>query len=398
MKQSNQKYELMAPAGNFACLNAALNAGADSVYFGLGEFNMRASADNFKIKDLPKIKELCDEKKAKAYLALNTIIYDNELKKIEEVIKKAKKYVDGIICWDFAVIELCVKNKIPVHISTQASVSNIESARFFKALGAKSITLARELNLRQIKEISRLIPVCCFAHGALCASVSGRCFTSQLLHNKSANRGECRHPCRKQYNVCDNEGNTLRVENNLIFSAKDLCTLPFIDKMKSSGIKIFKIEGRNRDAEYVSVVVKQYRKALDKKLSAQEINQSIHELKKVYNKGFSSGFFLGVPTPDDFSKAENSHATEKKQFIGKITKYFPKQKVAAVYLNTGRLRLGDEIYVIGKRTGVFRHKIESMEINRKKVSEVSKGQYVGIKMPLCFKNDDVYLIKAAKKD
>lgn len=231
-------FELLAPAGNFAMLVTAINAGADAVYFGLKEFSMRTK--NFSFKDLDKINEICKSRKIKKYLTLNTIIYDNELKKLEEIIRQVKGKIDAIICWDLAVIRLCNKYKIPFHVSTQASVSNSESAKFYKKLGAKRIILARELNLKQIKEISKIIDVECFAHGAMCVAVSGRCFTSQFLFNKSANRGKCLHPCRRSYLVKDlQEGYELKVENNKILSAKDLCTLPFIEKLKKSKNKIF---------------------------------------------------------------------------------------------------------------------------------------------------------------
>jgi len=387
-----KKYELLAPAGNFPMLVTAVNAGADAVYFGLKEFSMRATAKNFTIKDLDKIQKICKPKKVKKYLTLNTIIYNNELEKIEKIIKKIKGKVDAIICWDLAVIQLCKKYKIPFHISTQASISNIESAKFYKKLGAKRIILARELNLKQIKEISKIIDVECFAHGAMCVAVSGRCFTSQFLFNKSANRGECLHPCRRSYIVKDNEGNELKIENSKILSAKDLCTLSFIEKMKKAGIKSFKIEGRNRDPRYVETVVKIYKKALDKKLTKQEIQQGLKELKKVYNKGFSSGFYLGLPTSDDFSKTEHSSATEKKHFVGKVIHYFTKKGVAAIKL-VSELKLGDEIIIIGKTTGLKKSKIKHIEINKNSVQKAKKGNEIGLKLPLVRKNDEIYIIK-----
>ncbi len=390
-----QKYELLAPAGSFATLVAAVNAGADAVYFGLKEFSMRATAKNFSIKDLDKIEKICEPKGVKKYLTLNTIVYNNEIRKLERIIKQVKNKVDAIICWDMAVINLCRKYKIPFFISTQASVSNAEAANFYKKLGAKRIILARELNLRQIKEIVKSVPgieIECFAHGALCVSVSGRCFTSQFLFNKSANRGECLHPCRRSYIVRDDEGNELRVKNNKIFSAKDLCTLPFIEKIKKAGIKCFKIEGRNRDARYVDVVVRTYRKALDKKLSKKEVEESLKELKKVYNKGFSSGFYLGTPTSDDFSNIENSASSEKKHFVGKVSHYYPKIGVAAIKL-VSELKLGDEIVVIGKKTGIITSKVEHIEINKKSIKKTKKGDEIALKLPQVRKNDEVYIIK-----
>jgi len=388
-----KKYELLAPAGNFAMLVTAINAGADAVYFGLSDFTMRAGAKNFTIKDLGKIGKICKPKRVKQYITLNSIIYDDELNKLEETIKKIKGKVDAVICWDLATIELCRKHKIPFFISTQASVSNSKVAEFYKKLGAKRIILARELNLQQIKNIAKIIDIECFAHGAMCVAVSGRCFTSQFLFNKSANRGKCLHPCRRSYIVKDTqEGYELEVENDKIFSAKDLCTLPFIEQMKKAGIRSFKIEGRNRDPRYVETVIRIYRKALDKKLSKQEIEELMQELKKVYNKGFSSGFYLGLPTSDDFSKIEHSAATEKKQFVGKIIKYYPKINVAAIKLSS-ELKTGDNIVIIGDETGLVKSKIEKIEIKKQSVSEAKKGQEIGIKiLQKVRKNDDVYLL------
>ncbi|MFA5061350.1 MAG: U32 family peptidase [Candidatus Pacearchaeota archaeon] len=389
------KYELLAPVGNFAMLHSALEAGADAVYFGLQEFNMRDSAKNFRIRNLNKIKRICENypKKPKIYLTLNTIIYDKELRKIEEILKKVKGKIDAVICWDFSVINLCKKYKIPFHISTQASVSNSDSAKFFKNLGAERIVLARELNLKQIKKISKIIPVECFIHGAMCVSVSGRCFASQFVHNLSANRGKCAHPCRREWKITDDTGNELKLSNNRVMSAKDLCTLPFIEKMKKAGIKSFKIEGRNRSPEYVSKIVSVYRKALDKKLSTEEISKSIKELKKVYNRGLSPGFYIRPPTSEDFSSSENGEQTESKVFIGKIEKYWPKSEAASVRIFNNGLKIGKEVYIISKNAPIKRTKIESIEFEGEKINGAKKGESVGISLPKCFKGDEIYLIK-----
>jgi len=393
-KTNKPKIELLSPAGDFRSLIAAVEAGADAVYFGLQDFNMRDAARNFKISDLTKMRKFCNltsGKKVKMYLTLNTIVYDNELKQIENVIKKAKGKIDAIICWDLSVIQLCRKYKIPFHISTQASVSNLSSAEFYKKLGAERIILARELNLNQIKEISKIIDVEIFIHGAMCVSVSGRCFASQFLHCKSANRGQCRHPCRKAYKVIDDEGNELTVENSRIFSAKDLCTLPFIEKLKKAGVVAFKIEGRNREPEYVSAVTKVYRKALDKKLSKEEIKTGLEELEKVYNREFSSGFYLKTPTSDDFTKYEHGSGKQTKKFIATVNHYWKKIGVAAIFMNADKLKLEDEIIVSGKTT-FFQTKVKDMEINHKKIQEALKGQQVALKLPLCREGDEVYLV------
>lgn len=391
MVKAKNNPELLCPAGDFPSLKAAVDAGADAVYFGLQDFNMRDSAKNFSISDLKQINTVCG-KKVKKYLTLNVIIYDSEIKKIENVIKKVKGKVDAIICWDLSVIQLCKKYKIPFHVSTQASVSNESSARFYKKLGAERIVLARELNLSQIKKISKIIPVEIFAHGAMCVSVSGRCFTSQFLHCRSANRGQCTHPCRRAYIIKDEEGNELKLENNRVMSAKDLCTLPFIEKMKKSGITAFKIEGRNRNPDYVSTVTKVYREALDTKLTKKRTEELLEELKRVYNRGFSSGFYLGLPTTDDFSSSEDGEQTESKQIIGRVEKYWPKISVAAIKLFAYSLKVGDEIFIIGEKTGIKRVKVESMQVNHNSVSRAEKGQEVGIKVPECRLGDSVYLI------
>jgi len=389
------KPELLAPAGDFECLVTAINAGADAVYFGIQDFNMRARAKNFKISDLPKIKKLCNQnpkKEVKKYLTLNTIIYDSELKKTEKIIKQVKPYVNAIICSDLSIMMFCRKYKIPFHVSTQCSISNSKTAEFYKKLGAERAVLARELNIKQIKKISKILPIEIFAHGAMCVAVSGRCFMSQFLFNQSANRGKCIQPCRRPYTITDDQGKSLRITNHHVLSAKDLCTLPFIEKLKKAGITSFKIEGRSREPEYIDAVVRVYKKALDKKLTKQEIKKGLIELNKIYTKGFSSGFLLKSPTSDDFSDVQHSKATQKKQFIGKISHYYKKLGVGLIKLNSGKLKLDDDILIMGKTTGLIRHKITSMQINKKEVKQVKKGQEVGIKFPLCRKNDELYLI------
>lgn len=389
-----KKYELLAPAGSMESLISAVENGADAVYFGLKEFSMRATAKNFSLNDLKKIEKICKPRKIKRYLTLNTVIYDSELKNLEKLIKKVKPLVDAIICWDLSVIQLCKKYKIPFHISTQASVSNMSSAEFYKSLGAERIVLARELNLTQIKKISKIVEIECFCHGAMCVSISGRCFTSQFLHCKFANRGECIHPCRKEYLIKDKEtGNELILQNNRVMSAKDLCTLPFIEKMKKAGIISFKIEGRNRSPEYVAMVVREYRRALDRRLSDKEIKDSLENLKKVYNRGFSEGFYLKMPTSDDFSFSENGEQTETKLYVGRVEKYWPRAGVAGIKMHHGKIKVSDEIYLIGRGSGAKRIKIERIEIENKSAESCKKGDFVGIKIPLAKKGDEIYLIK-----
>lgn len=389
------KYELLSPVGDFKMLYSAIAAGADAVYLGLKEFNMRDAAKNFKVADLTKIKKICQSspRNPKIYLTLNTIIYDNEINKIEKIFKKVKGKIDAIICWDLSVIKLCKKYRIPFHLSTQASVANSSSAEFYKKLGAERIVLARELNLKQIKKISKIVDIECFIHGAMCVSVSGRCFTSQFIHRLSANRGQCAHPCRRAWKIIDDANHELKLENDRVMSAKDLCTLPFIEKMKKAKILNFKIEGRNRSPEYVYAVTSAYRKALDKKLSHKEILELLNELKKVYNRGFSSGFYIRIPTNDDFSFSENGEQTEHKEFIGNVQKYWPKVKAAKIKLVQGKIKIGDEVYIVSNKASIQRVKIESIEIDRKKMPSAKKDDEIAILLPKCFKGDEIYFIK-----
>ena len=414
------KYELLAPVGNFRNLYAAIEAGADAVYFGVKGFNMRDAAKNFGVKDFKKIRKICEStcnsvhsrkgtapsvplegkvpsSSCKMYLTLNVVMYDSELARVEKIVKAAKGIVDAIICWDLAVIELCRKYGIPFHVSTQASVSNVSAAKFYKKLGAERVVLARELNLKQIAKIAKIIDVETFCHGAMCVAVSGRCFMSQYTHGLSANRGQCAQLCRRSWDIKDDSGNELKLENSRVMSAKDLCTLPFVGKMKTAGITSFKIEGRNRSPEYVYTVVGEYRKALDKKLSHAEIVSGIDNLKKVYHRGLSSGFYLKMPTADDFSFSENGEQKEKKVFVGKVYKYWPRAGVCSVKMNTGKLGVGDEVYLIGDGKAVERVVVKSIELEGKGVNSVKKGDDVGVDFGVKVRNGtEIYVIKKVK--
>ncbi len=413
---------LLAPAGSWPMLRASIRAGAEAVYFGLKDWNMRAFAQNFNSTELPKIVKFCHQHQTQAFLTINTIIYDDELQKIEKIINQAKQaQIDAIICWDPAVISLVKKNKIPVHISTQASVSNFEAIKFYHRLGAKSINLARECSLKQIKEIVKKIKkkrlgikVETFIHGAMCLSISGRCLLSQGMFKKSANRGECLHPCRRAYQVKNlDTGDELEVRNQYIFSPKDICALPILDKLIDSGISMFKIEGRNKNPEYAQIVTKVYREAIDfywqnktkkskakqefKKEWQEKQKQWLEELKKVYNRGFSTGFFLGTPTNDDFAVVSGSKAVEYKLYSGMVKNFYDKPRVAEVLIENKPLKIGDNILILGNKTGVFKQKITSMEINHQPVKEVKKGRRAGIKLEQkARKNDKVFIVKKRK--
>ncbi|HLC99240.1 MAG TPA: U32 family peptidase [Candidatus Nanoarchaeia archaeon] len=393
------KPELLSPVSDLVSLKAAIDAGADAVYFGLKELNMRITAKNFDLGQLRKVVKICHGRKVKAYLVLNTIIYSNELKRVNKIIEEAKKAkVDAVICWDASVIEEVRKAGIPLHISTQASVSNTEAARFYKKLGAKRIVLARELSLKQISEIRKKakIGVEVFVHGAMCVSVSGRCFMSQFVFGRSANRGDCLQPCRREYLIKDTEdGYELELGRNHVMSPKDLCALPFIEKLIEAKIDAFKIEGRARSPEYVKVVTECYREAIDayfeKKLTKQLKTKLMKKLETVYNRGFSSGFYLGKPI-NEWASPETK-ATEVKRFIGVVRNYYKKHSVAEIRLQAGGIKAGDRIMFQGPTTGVLEQKVSSMQVSHRKVSEAGKGKNAGVKIKgIVRKNDKVFVV------
>lgn len=392
--------ELLSPVQDFVCLRAAIDGGADAVYFGIKEFNMRANAKNLERKDLERVVNLCHKNKVKAYLTLNTIIYDHEINKVGKVLAKAKKCgVDAIIAWDFSVINEASRIKIPVHVSTQASIANFEALKTLKThfKNVKRVVLARELSLAQIKEIIKKlnkekinIGIETFVHGAMCVSVSGRCLLSQDIFGRSANRGDCLQPCRRKYLVKDiEEQHELVLGEEYVLSPKDLCALPFLDKLMKIGITSFKIEGRNKSPEYVKTVTEVYREAIDNPKADKA--KLMEKLKTVYNRDFSTGFYLGKPV-NEWTKAENSKATKKKVYVGVVTNFYKKLNVAEVKVEAYGIKIGDQIMFQGNKSGVFEQKIESMHINHKEVKYLNKGS-VGIK---CNKrarpNDKVFVI------
>ncbi|MFA5141624.1 MAG: U32 family peptidase [Candidatus Woesearchaeota archaeon] len=404
-KSKSHKCELLAPAGNREMLVAAIDAGCDSVYFGVKSFNMRVNAGNFSVSELPDVVKYCHAHKVKAYLTLNSIIYDNELAELDTVLKAAKSAkIDAIICWDMSVLRLAQKYKLDVHLSTQASVSNFEAVEYYAKLGVKRIILARELSLSQIKSITDQIikrklnvSIETFVHGAMCVAVSGRCFTSQFLFKRSANRGDCLQPCRRAYKVTDMEtGGEVKLDNNYVMSAKDLCALPFIDKLKDAGISAFKIEGRCRSPEYVKVVISAYRKAIDNALSEVQKKELIAKLKSVYNRKFSSGFYLGLPTNDDFTDIYGSAATYVKEYIGYVCNFYSKINVAEVNIESNGLKVGDHLMIIGPTTGVKEQKLSSIEINHHKIKSAKKGRHIAVKLNFLARiNDKVFVIRKA---
>jgi U32 family peptidase len=397
-----RKIELLSPVGNWEMLVAAVEAGANSVYLGIKGLNMRERANNFSIEDLKKITDYAHKNKVRVYLTVNTIIFDEELKIIKDILTAAKKAkVDAIICWDLAVISLCKKLKLEIHLSTQGSSSNAESIKLYKKLGVKRFVIARECSLEQVKDLSKKADIEVFAHGAMCVSVSGRCFLSQFLYGDktSANRGKCIQPCRRSYIVKDSETDKeLKIDNHYIMSPKDLCTLPFIEKLIKSNVKCLKIEGRARSPEYVKIVTEVYRRAIDsyysKKLDKTLKKKLMDKLKTVYNRGFSSGFYLGKPI-NEWTKDYGSRATKKKTYIGKITNFYKKISVAEIRINTGKVSIRDNILIIGPTTGVHEQKVSAIQIDKKKTPKsAKKGQVIGVKVSkVCRKNDKVYLFK-----
>lgn len=402
---------LLSPVGSFDMLVSAIDAGCNAVYLGIKGINMRERARNFTLSNLDKAVKYAHDRNVEVYLTLNTIIFDNEIKKIKKIIEKAKKLkVDGVIAWDLSVIKLAREKRIPVHLSTQASVSNIEAIKEYYKLGIKRFVLARELNLKQIKniiknskKISKDIEIETFVHGAMCVSLSGRCFISQFLYgNKtSANRGKCIQPCRREYIVKDKETNKeLEIKNNFILSPKDLNTILFIDKLINAKINVFKIEGRAKGSEYVKIVTECYREAIDlfyKKKLTLEIKKKLYKkLDSVYNRGFSDGFYQGMPI-DQWTDSYGNKSKTKKTYIGKITNVFKKINVVEIKLEVKDLKLGDNILIIGDTIGTLQEKVKSIQRDvNTPLKLAKKGDVVAIKLDslkLPKKNDKIYLFQ-----
>ncbi|HSD64256.1 MAG TPA: U32 family peptidase [Ignavibacteriaceae bacterium] len=396
------KPELMAPAGNKTMLFAVINSGADAVYLGVEKLNMRAKASNFKSADLPEMILYCKEKGVKTYLTLNTIIYENELDQLRTIIAEAKDAgVDRIICWDFSVVQLCKEIGMPFCISTQGSVSNSLAAKFYKDLGAERIVLARECSLEDIKRIRALtnLEIEVFVHGAMCIALSGRCFMSHYLFDKSANKGECIQPCRREYEVYDpiiNKG--MVIGEDYVLSPQDLCTIEFIDKLIETGVDSFKIEGRKRSPEYAAAATTAYRKAIDLyfegELTPDVKKELITELEKVFNRGFSSGFYIKTPGINEYADSYGSIASKRKEYLGKVINYYKKAGIAYISIESGTLNTGDEIYIIGDTTGVIKLKVENIMNEEDELTSASKGDRVTFRCnDLVRARDAVYLIK-----
>jgi U32 family peptidase len=390
--------ELLAPVGNRSMLTAAVKASCDAVYFGVKGFNMRSSANNFSLDELKEVIDYCHQNDVKAYCTVNTIIYESELEKLDEILNKLKKYeIDAVICWDLAVVKKCQELGIETHLSTQASVSNSEAALKWKELGISRIVLARECALEDVKTIKEKtgLEIEIFVHGARCISLSGRCFMSQELFNKSANRGECLQPCRREYKVTDEEGKEMIMNHNFIMSAQDLCTLSILDKL--TFVNCLKIEGRNRGADYVHKVVSVYRKTLDaikdEEFNSDLVKELTKELKEVYNKDFTTGFLEEYP---HHLRADNygSKSTTEKVQLGKVNNFYNKIKVAEFKLECSSFKIGDKLAFIGPTTGYEEIIVEEIHTDDGKIEEAEKGMMVSVKTNFRVRDTDtVYLVK-----
>lgn len=404
MNSENKKLEIMAPAGNFECLRAAIQGGADSIYFGVGHLNMRShSASNFSPNDLAEVVRQCHEAGAKAYLTLNICLYDKDLASMRETLNEAKVAgVDAIIASDMACIAYCREIGLEVHISTQLNISNIESLKFYSKF-ADVVVLARELNLFQVKEIHKaiqeqqitgpngeLVRIEMFAHGALCMAVSGKCYLSLHSYGTSANRGACMQICRRGYEVTDLEtGNKLNIDNKYIMSPKDLCTIEFMDKMADAGVRVFKIEGRARSPEYVKRCSECYRAAADAVSNGTytpELAASLKEkLAEVFNRGFWDGYYMGAKL-GEWSKVYGSNATKRKVYLGKVTNWFSKLGVAEITVETTDLHKGDTLLAIGATTGVVEFPAEDIRLEYTPVEIVPKSSICSVKVEVVGNN------------
>lgn len=383
--------EIMAPAGNFECLHAAIQGGANSVYFGVGQLNMRShSANNFAPEDLKEVVRICRENGVKSYMTLNIVLYQEDLEPMRAALDAAKAAgVDAIIASDMAAIQYCRQIGLEVHISTQLSISNVESLRFY-AQFADVVVLARELNLDQVKDIyetiqkeqikgpaGELVRIEMFAHGALCMAISGKCYLSLHSYGASANRGACFQVCRRGYEVTDlDTGNQLHVDNKYIMSPKDLCTIEFMERIIDSGVKVFKIEGRARSAEYVKRCASCYRRAADAVCEGNYTPEMAAELKgelaEVFNRGFWDGYYQGAYL-GQWSDVYGSQATRKKVYCGKVTNWFDRIGVVEITVESTALHKGDEVMAIGATTGVVEFKVEDMRVNLKPTDAAQKG-------------------------
>jgi len=405
-EMNRQEIEIMAPAGSYESLMAAIQGGADSVYFGAEHLNMRAgSSNNFSLDDLRNIASICKENGLKSYLTVNVVVYDNEIGQMQKMIDAAAESgVSAIIASDLSAINYAFSKGIDVHLSTQLNISNSEALKFYSRW-ADVVVLARELNLDQVKYIYNaireqdirgpkgdLVRIEMFAHGALCMAISGKCYLSLHENNTSANRGNCYQTCRKSYIVTEKEsGNELEIDNEFIMSPKDLCTIGFVDKMIDSGVRVFKIEGRARSAEYVKVVTACYDEAVRSIIEGNYTQERIDEWRKrlsaVFNRGFWDGYYLGQKL-GEWNTQYGSSAVKRKVYLGKITNYFSRLGVAEIKLENGDLSTGETILIIGPSTGVLEYIVGEIRVDLKETAKALKGEFCSVKTNDVLKRSD----------
>ncbi len=403
-----QKIELMAPCGNWESMRAAVMAGADSVYFGVEQMNMRARATaNFTVDDLKEIGEYCNSHNVRTYLTLNTIVYDHDLSIVKTLISAVKEHnITAVIAADQAVLNNARTAGVEVHISTQLNVTNLETVKFY-ALFADVMVLSRELSLTQVRKITdgiskedvrgpsgNLIEIEIFGHGALCMAVSGKCYLSLHSNNSSANRGACVQNCRRTYTVIDNEsGNELEIDNQYIMSPKDLCTIYFLDQVADSGVKVLKIEGRGRAPEYVKTTIETYREAIDAlqngTYSQEKVKGWMERLESVYNRGFWSGYYLGQKM-GEWHDGSGSKATQKKVYIAKGAHYYPKPQIAEFLVEAQKIKKGDKILITGPTTGVIEMELDEIYVNGQPAEEAVKGDQLTFKCDRIRTTDKLY--------
>ncbi len=401
----------MSPVGSYESLLAAIQGGANSIYFGVGNLNMRSrSSANFDLNDLKEISNISKDNNIRSYLTLNTVIYDNEIDEIKKIVEVAKKNnISAIIASDMAVLQYLKQNKFETHISTQCNITNLEAVRFYSHF-ADVMVLARELSLEQVKYITqqiaiqnitgpsgKLVEIEIFAHGALCMAVSGKCYLSLDNFNFSANRGACLQPCRREYLVKDLDNEIeLNVDNKYIMSPKDLSTIGFLDKIIDAGVKVLKIEGRGRSADYVKNVTRCYKEASKAVLIGDYTTQKIENwkknLQKVYNRGFWDGYYLGKKI-GEWSDNYGSAATHSKIYVGKISNYFSNLGVAEIKIEANTLNVNDDIIITGSTTGVYEDNIDEIRVNLMPVKTTKQGELASIKVnSVVRRNDKLYKI------
>lgn len=400
--------ELLAPAGDFASLNAALDAGADAVYLGIGAFNMRRAVTGaFTLENLPEAAEACRKKGVKLYLTVNTLIYQDELEALRNHLEAAKPWIDAAIVGDFAAVALCRELGIAIHISTQFSCANTPGTKILAALGAERIVLARECTLEEITRIAAEspTPIEIFAHGAQCVAQSGRCFLSQDAYGPSASRGQCLQPCRRRYHITEHQEGaasdaSFTLGSHYLLSARDLCTLPILPRLVASGAAALKIEGRARNPEYVKVVVSAYRRGLDA-IAADTWSASLLEalqaqVDRVYHRPFSTGLLLGRPGQNQFCATDENQATEKKVYIGTVLNYYKAPGIAHILLHDHTLSPGDRLALHGPATGVAEFTAAELRQDDKILTCATRGDWCTLAAPRCRINDKLYRILPAQ--